>query len=171
MADRNIKGSMAFTGALADLRAGELARGWRKLTELEDYIGATGNLNLLHQVFATRCEVLLSIARLIAPEKETGSKPPEFQRKRPGISDLVMYVYLRARALKLAEQNINASLALSQSYPNPHLARYKIALGLIRVAQKQQAAGRQLLDEGYAIADSEGLAILATRARNALATL
>jgi class 3 adenylate cyclase len=171
MVDRNIKGSMAFTGALADLRAGELARGWRKLQDLENYIGATGNVNLLHQVYATRCEVLLSIAGLIYPENEAVSKPPAFQRKRPGLSDMVTYLYLRVRALKLAEQNINASLALSQSYSNPHLARYKIALGLIRVAQKQQAAGRQLLDEGYAIADSEGLEILAKRAQSALGAL
>ena len=169
MVDRNIKGSMALTGAIADLRSGALARGWGRLKALEAWIGPRGNINLLHQVHATRCEILLALAGLIDPAAEAPPDRPPVRRKRPGVADLATFAYLRARAPVLAERSIAASFALCPPDRNPHAARHRIALGLIRLAQKKPGAARAPLEEGLALAEAEGFELLARRARGALA--
>ncbi len=169
MVDRNIKGSMAYTDAIADLRTGALARGWRKLKALEAYVGPHGNINLLNQVHAARSEVLLTLAGLIDPTAEAPPDRPRIARRRPGVADLATFAWLRARALGLAERSIEASFALGRPDRNPHAARHRIGLGLIRMAQKKPQPARALLEEGLELAEGEGLGILARRARAALA--
>lgn len=167
--DLNVSVSMELVGAAADMRAGELAKGWGKLDRLLESTLPSGNLNLAHQVLIWRVEVLLSIAGLTDPDAEAGR--PKAPRKRPGLRDLVLFVKLRLKAHRLARDNINASLTLSPISPSPHFARCKIGLGLLSAAQKKPDVARALLNEGLAIAEEEGLASLAQRARTALATL
>ncbi len=168
MADRNIEGSMAYTSAFADLRAGALARGWRKLNALERYIGPKGNVNLMHQVLATRCEILLALAGLIDPASERPQGAPGRPATRPGLADMLLYAQLRPRALRLAERTIAASHALPNGLESAHSTRHTIALGLIHLARGHRQQGRALLQDGLALAESEGVDILARRARTAL---
>lgn len=168
MGDRNIEGAMIFTSAVSAFQAGALARGWRKLAELERYIGPTGHVGMMHQVHALRCDVLLSMAGLIDPRDDAPPDRPVYPRKRPGLADLATFARLRPRALTLARRTIETSLALTPPASNPHNIRFVIARGLIARARKNTAPARSLLQQGRDMAETEGLELLAARARRAL---
>lgn len=166
--DFNITHAMAWTAAVLELKAGNLAAGWRTLNEFIDEAEAAGNLNLVAQGYVTKSEVLLSLAGLLDLDAEAPPDRPVFPKKWPSPVDLFAFVTLKVSAKHQAE----ATLKKCQNMPGePFQSRCLIGLGMLAAARGDQAKARALLEEGKRDAEAEDLQIMVRRAERALASL
>ncbi|CAN0600244.1 unnamed protein product, partial [Ectocarpus sp. 12 AP-2014] len=124
--DFNIAEVMEWALSVLELKAGNLALGWKILnTAIKQH---SGNKNILAQCYITKVETLLAISGVIDPASEAPKDRPVFPRKRPSIQDLVTFASMRLSAKRQIKTSIEACLALPG---HPHRARCNIALGLL----------------------------------------
>lgn len=166
--DFNIAHAMEWTLAVLEIRAGNLALGWRMLELFQRDAMQAGNINLCAQACMSKAEILLSVAGLVDPIAEAPDDRPVFARKRPGVADLVRFLALKLTARRRAADSLHAYLALPGSDEGAHEARCRISLGLIAASRGRKAEARRLLEEGLAMAEKDQHEGLAGRARRAL---
>lgn len=168
LGDFNISNSMEYTLILLELKAGNLALGWRMLSGLIDEAEWSGQVNFQRQGHITRSEILLAIAKLIDPAREAPPGRKSFPRKRPGLADLARFASLKFRATSLATDALKRVEALSPSKRGPFYSRSQTGLGLIAGSKGDRDTAIPLLEAGLKAAEEEDLHILAARAQRGL---
>lgn len=168
LGDYNISNSMEFTLILLELKAGNLALGWKLLTDLINEVEWTGHASFQRQGHITRAEILLSIAKLIDPASEAPPDRKTFPQKKPGFSDLMLFLSLKVRAKRLATTALKRVESLCPSKRGPFYSRSQTGLGLIAASKGDRASAIPLLEAGLKAAEEEDLRILRLRAQRAL---
>jgi hypothetical protein len=166
--DFNIAHAMAWIATLLELKAGNLAKGWRSLTEFIEETEAAGNMNIVAQGYVTKSEVLLSIAGLLDIDAEAPPDRPVFPKKRPSLADVFTFIILKFGAKRQAE----AVLKKCRGLPGgPFESRCAIGLGILAGARGDKETAKMLLEEGRRDAEAEDLQVMVRRADRALAAL
>ena len=168
--DFNIAEGMEWTRVVLELRAGNMALGWKLLDRFTGAARHDRNLNFVSQCYLARAEVLLSVAGLVDRAGEAAAAGTSARRKRPGLADIAMFLALRPTARKRAKRDYESYLDLTGSTGGPQYARCQIGLGLLAAARGQKAEAEARLSEGLVLAERFGLAALVYRARHALST-
>ncbi len=169
--DYNLVHSADWIATVLELRAGNLAAGWKMADETLAAFRKAGNVNIVRQALMMRGEVALAIAGLIDPDAEAPPGRPKPVRGKPTMADILTFLKFRLFGMRGAERDLAEAAEIDHEKRGAHYARVQIGLGLIALKRRKWDRARDHLVCGLDHARDEGVEVLVARAEAGLAAL